>query len=145
MANLSIINILQNRVADIYIKLISISKSKSRNKSANTSLYIKSENSAHAQLRDYSLLYKLYTSFMTWCKLEIYKCGLQITSWMRSRGFSWKYFLVFKFVYVCLYCSAVEASFNCKTSETYLRGTDKRCYAVSIIPGASAKFLHLHF
>ena len=59
MANLSIINILQNRVADMYIKLEKIT-SKSRNKSANTFLYIKSENSADAQRRDYSLLLTIY-------------------------------------------------------------------------------------
>ena len=28
---------------------------------------------------------------------------------------------------------------------TYLRGTDQRCYILSIIAGVSAKFLHLHF
>ena len=26
-----------------------------------------------------------------------------------------------------------------------LRGTDQRCYILSIVPGVSAKFLHLHF
>ena len=41
-------------------------------------------------------------------------------------------------VYVCLYSSTLKA-------ETYLRGTDQRCSVVSIIPGASAKFLHLQF
>ena len=48
-------------------------------------------------------------------------------------------------VCVCLYSSTVETFSDCKISETYLRGTDERCYVVSIIPGASAKFLHLHF
>ena len=49
------------------------------------------------------------------------------------------------YVSVCLYSSTEEVSSNCKTSETYLRGTDQRCYVVSIIPGASTYFLHLHF
>ena len=31
-------------------------------------------------------------------------------------------------VCVCLYASTVKASSDCKTSETYLRGTDQRCY-----------------
>ena len=48
-------------------------------------------------------------------------------------------------VCVWLYSSTVETFSDCKISETYLRGTDERCYVVSIIPGASAKFLHLHF
>ena len=48
-------------------------------------------------------------------------------------------------VRVCLYSSTVKASSHCKMSETYLRSTDKRCYVVSIIPGAPAKFLHLYF
>ena len=43
-------------------------------------------------------------------------------------------------VCVCLYSSTVKAS-----PTAYLRGTDHRCYAVSIIVGASAKFVHLHF
>ena len=46
-------------------------------------------------------------------------------------------------VYLC--SSTLKASSVSKMSETYLRGTDQRCYVVSIIPGASAKFLHLHF
>ena len=29
---------------------------------------------------------------------------------------------------VCLYSSAVKASSDCKTSGTYFRGTDQRCY-----------------
>ena len=29
---------------------------------------------------------------------------------------------------MCLYSSTVKASSVCKTSETYLRGTDQRCY-----------------
>ena len=41
------------------------------------------------------------------------------------------------------YSSTMKVSSVCKMPETYLRGTDQRCYAVSIIPGASAKFLHL--
>ena len=41
-------------------------------------------------------------------------------------------------VCVCLYSSTVEPSSDCKTSETYLRDTDQRCYVVSIIPCASA-------
>ena len=44
---------------------------------------------------------------------------------------------------VCVNSSTVNASSDCKTSETYIRATDQRCYVVSIIPGASAKFLHL--
>ena len=32
-------------------------------------------------------------------------------------------------VCVCLYSSTVKASFDCKTSETFLRGTDRQCYA----------------
>ena len=48
-------------------------------------------------------------------------------------------------VRVCLYSSTVKASSHCKMFETYLRSTDKRCYVVSIIPGAPAKFLHLYF
>ena len=49
-------------------------------------------------------------------------------------------------VYVCvsLYPSTVKVSFVCKISEIYLRGTDQRFYVMSIIPGASAKLLHLH-
>ena len=31
-------------------------------------------------------------------------------------------------VCVCLYASTVKASSDCKTSETYLRGTDQLCY-----------------
>ena len=46
-------------------------------------------------------------------------------------------------VYLC--SSTLKAPSVSKMSETYLRGTDQRCYVVSIIPGASAKFLHLHF
>ena len=48
-------------------------------------------------------------------------------------------------VCVCLYSSNVKSSSECKMSETYLRGTDQRCYSVSIISGASTKFLYLHF
>ena len=50
---------------------------------------------------------------------------------------------VFLHVRVFLYSSTVKASSDCKMSETYLRGTDQRCYVVSTIPGASANFLHL--
>ena len=32
-------------------------------------------------------------------------------------------------VCVCLYSPTVKASFDCKTSETFLRGTDRQCYA----------------
>ena len=32
------------------------------------------------------------------------------------------------FACVCLYSSTVKASSNCKTSVTYLRGTNQRCY-----------------
>ena len=46
-------------------------------------------------------------------------------------------------VCVCLYSSTVKASSVCKMSETHVRGIDQRCYVLSIIPGASAKFLHL--
>ena len=46
-------------------------------------------------------------------------------------------------VCVCLYSSTVKASSVCKMSVTCLRGTDQRCYVVSIIRCASAKFLHL--
>ena len=46
---------------------------------------------------------------------------------------------------VCVYSSTVRASSHCKTSVIYLRGMDQRWYVVSIIAGASAKFLHLHF
>ena len=49
-------------------------------------------------------------------------------------------------VCVCVFCSStVKVSSVCKMSETFLKGTDQQCYVVSIIPGASAKFLHLHF
>ena len=48
-------------------------------------------------------------------------------------------------VCVCLYFSTVKCSFDFKTSATYFRGTDQRCYVVSVIPGASAEFFHLHF
>ena len=53
--------------------------------------------------------------------------------------------LVEYIVCVCLYSSTLKVSSVCKMSETYLRGTDQRCFVVSIIPYASAKFLHLHF
>ena len=43
-------------------------------------------------------------------------------------------------VCMCVNSSTVNASSDCKTSETYIRATDQRCYVVSIIPGASAKF-----
>ena len=43
---------------------------------------------------------------------------------------------------VCLYSSIVNPPSICKISQTYFRDTDQRCYVVSIIPGASAKFLH---
>ena len=46
---------------------------------------------------------------------------------------------------VCLYCSTVEASSDCKTSVTYMRSTNQQCYVLSIIPATSAKFFHLHF
>ena len=46
-------------------------------------------------------------------------------------------------VCVCLYSSTVKASSVCKMSDTCLRGADQRCYVVSIIRCASAKFLHL--
>ena len=49
-------------------------------------------------------------------------------------------------VCVCVfYSSTGKASSVCKISETFLKGTDQQCYVVSIIPGASAKLLHLHF
>ena len=44
---------------------------------------------------------------------------------------------------VCVYSSTMKASSVCKMSDTCLRGTDQRCYVVSIIRCASAKFLHL--
>ena len=46
---------------------------------------------------------------------------------------------------VCVFVSSftVKASYVSKISEKYLRGTDQQCYVVSIIPGASAKFLPL--
>ena len=44
---------------------------------------------------------------------------------------------------MCLYFSTVTASSDCKTSVTYLKGTDQRCCVVSIIPVASNRFLHL--
>ena len=50
---------------------------------------------------------------------------------------------LFVCVCVCLYSSTVKASSVCKMSETHVRGIDQRCYVLSIIPGASAKFLHL--
>ena len=46
-------------------------------------------------------------------------------------------------VCVCVYSSTVKASSVCKISDTCLRGTDQRCYVVSITRSASAKFLHL--
>ena len=46
-------------------------------------------------------------------------------------------------VCMCLYSSTVKASCVCKMSDTCLRGTDQRCYVVSILRCASAKFLHL--
>ena len=52
--------------------------------------------------------------------------------------------IFYRCVCLCLHSFTVEAFSDCKTSETYLRGTDQRCYVVSIIPGASANFLHLH-
>ena len=48
-------------------------------------------------------------------------------------------------VCVCLCFFTLKASYVCKMSGTYLRCTDQRCYVVSIIPGASAKFLDLRF
>ena len=44
-------------------------------------------------------------------------------------------------VCVCLYSSTVKASSVCMMSDTGLRGTDQRCYVVSIIRCVSAKFL----
>ena len=46
-------------------------------------------------------------------------------------------------VCVCLYSFTVKASFICKISETYLRGTDQRSCVVNINLGASAKFPYL--
>ena len=50
-------------------------------------------------------------------------------------------------VCVCVYVYSfiVKSSSVCKMFETYLKGTDQRCYVVSIIPDASTKFLDLHF
>ena len=48
-------------------------------------------------------------------------------------------------VFFCLYSAIVKASPICKMSEACLSGKDQRCYVVSIIPGSSARFLHLHF
>ena len=39
----------------------------------------------------------------------------------------------------------MEASSDCKTSVTYLTGTDQPCCVESIILSASAKFLHFTF
>ena len=52
------------------------------------------------------------------------------------------------FVCVCLYSSIPEASSDCKTSETYFRGTDRRCYVVSIISrhqDISSSFLNMSY
>ena len=48
-------------------------------------------------------------------------------------------------VCLCLYSATVKPSSVRKISDKYFRGTDQRCYVVSIIQAASAKFLHLHF
>ena len=58
-------------------------------------------------------------------------------------------------VYVCLRVRACVCVYTFppwrllptarRLRHTYLRGTDQRCYILSIIAGVSAKFLHLHF
>ena len=48
-------------------------------------------------------------------------------------------------VCLCLYSATVKPSSVRKISDKYFRGTDQRCYVVSIIQAASAEFLHLHF
>ena len=58
------------------------------------------------------------------------------------------YACVCVFVCVCLYSSVLEASSDCKTSETYFRGTDQRCYVVSIISrhqDLSSSFLNMSY
>ena len=42
------------------------------NRNILTSLYLKSETSAHVQLRNCSFIRTIYTSFTTWCQLETY-------------------------------------------------------------------------
>ena len=50
---------------------------------------------------------------------------------------------VYVCVCVCLHSSTVKVSSICKMPDTYLRGTNQRCYVVSIVQCPSAKSLHL--